>query len=227
MSATMSPSAQQPYGIKRVCTVWNISRATIQRHKARALYSSTAAKTRGPKTCLPDAQLLEEIKNALLTSPFVGEGYRKVWARLRQHSSVFSAAMRILRTCLIMREHNVLVPTRCRPSPGPRVHDRSRARNSLRRHRSLHRRMSRRTCSKAWHANENHRHDSQTSTNLMLYFEGLRIDTTITGSSGVLATRRPHRTDALSSWSPREESPWPTPPPQVSASPARSLARSA
>ena len=43
-------------------------------------------------------------------------------------------------------------------------------------------------------------HDSQPSTNSMLRFETLRIDTTITGSSGVLATRRPRSTDAVSSW---------------------------
>ena len=38
------------------------------------------------------------------------------------------------------------------------------------------------------------------SLNSMLRFETLRIDTTITGSSGVLATRRPRSTDAVSSW---------------------------
>ena len=43
-------------------------------------------------------------------------------------------------------------------------------------------------------------HDSQPSTNSMLRFETLRIDTTITESSGVLATRRPCSTDAVSSW---------------------------
>ena len=42
-------------------------------------------------------------------------------------------------------------------------------------------------------------HDSQPSSNSMLRYGTLRIDTTITGSSGVLATRRPRSTDAVSS----------------------------
>ena len=120
MSATMSPSALKPFGIKRVCTVWNISRATMQRHKVLALHGATPKKKRGPKTCLADAQVLEEIKIVLRNSPFVGEGYRKVDARLRAEMRVFSAPRRILR---IMRENNLLAPMRCRSSPGPRVHD--------------------------------------------------------------------------------------------------------
>jgi hypothetical protein len=41
------------------------------------------AKRRGPKTHWSDAQLTERIRAVLLDSPFVGEGYRKVWAKLR------------------------------------------------------------------------------------------------------------------------------------------------
>ena len=120
MSATMSPSALKPFGIKRVFTLWNISRASIQRHKVLALRRATPKKKRGPKTCLADAQVLKEIKIVLRNSPFVGEGYRKVDVRLRAEMRVFSAPRRILR---IMRENNLLAPMRCRSSPGPRVHD--------------------------------------------------------------------------------------------------------
>ena len=243
----MSHSAQQPYGIKRVCTVWNISRATIQRHKARALRSPTAAKKRGPKTCLTDAQLLEEIKNSLLNSPFVGEGYRKVWARLRQQSSVFSAARRILR---IMRESDLLAPTLRRASPGPRTHDGTivtqrpdemwaidgtacmtdqgnatvfvvidhctgeclgaRAAKCGTRHEAIDTlrqaiRATRGTFDRDIAAGVALRHDhgSQFISHTFqdeLRFETLRFDATITGSSGVLATRRPHSTDSVSSW---------------------------
>ena len=115
----MSPSALKPFGIKCVCILWNISQSTIQRHKVLALHGATPKK-RGPKTCLADAQLFEEIKIVLRNSPFVGEGYRKVWAWLRQETSVFSAPRRILR---IMRVSNLLAPTRRRASPGPRTHD--------------------------------------------------------------------------------------------------------
>ena len=73
MSATMSPSALKLYGIKRVCTVWNISCATMQRHKVLALHGASPRKKRGPKTCLADEQVLQEIKIVLPNSPFVGE----------------------------------------------------------------------------------------------------------------------------------------------------------
>ena len=69
----MSPSALKPFGIKRVCTVWNISRSTIHRHKVLALHGATPKKKREPKTCLADAQLFEEIKIVLRNSPFVGD----------------------------------------------------------------------------------------------------------------------------------------------------------
>ena len=68
MSATMSPSALKPFGIKRVCTVWNISRSTIHRHKVLALHGATPKKKRGPTTYLANAQLFEEIKIVLRTS---------------------------------------------------------------------------------------------------------------------------------------------------------------
>ena len=38
---------------------------------------------RGPKTVWSDAVLLEKIREVLATSPFYGEGHRKVWAPLR------------------------------------------------------------------------------------------------------------------------------------------------
>ena len=96
----MSPSALKPFGIKRVCTVWNNSRATIRRHKLLALHGATPKKKRGPKICLADAQVLEEIKIVLRNLRFVGEALAGSW-----------------------RENNVLAPMRCQSSPGPRVHN--------------------------------------------------------------------------------------------------------
>jgi putative transposase len=116
----MSPSALKPFGIKRVCIVWNISRSTIHRHKVLALHGATPKKKRGPKTCLADAQVLEEIKIVLRNSPFVGEGLAGSWQGRRAcfaHLGAFSAQAGL------WRENNVLAPMRCRSSPGPRVHD--------------------------------------------------------------------------------------------------------
>jgi transposase InsO family protein len=120
MSATMSPSALKPFGIMRFCAEWNISRSTIHRYMVLALYGATPKKKRGPKTCLADAQLFEEIKIVLRNSTFVGEGYRKVDARLCSEILLFCGPRRILR---IMRESDLLAPTRRRSSSGRRTYD--------------------------------------------------------------------------------------------------------
>lgn len=63
--------------------------------------------------------LTEQIRSALERSPFVGEGYRKVWARLRM-AGVRTAKGRVLR---LMREAGLLAPTRVGRRRGPAVHD--------------------------------------------------------------------------------------------------------
>ena len=55
----------------------------------------------------------------LAASPFTGEGYRKVWARLRL-AGVRTSKGRVLR---LMREAGLLAPTRVGRRRGPRVHD--------------------------------------------------------------------------------------------------------
>ena len=68
---------------------------------------------------MPDAALLEAIRAVLAVSPFHGEGHRKVWARLR-HGGVRSSKRRVLR---LMREHDLLAPSRVGSPRGPRNHD--------------------------------------------------------------------------------------------------------
>jgi transposase InsO family protein len=74
---------------------------------------------RGPKTAWSDAELTERIREALSTSPFVGEGHRKVWARLRIRG-VRTSKARVLR---LMREAQLLAPGRAQRVLGPREHD--------------------------------------------------------------------------------------------------------
>ena len=74
---------------------------------------------RGPKTAFTDAELTEQIRGVLARSPFVGEGYRKVWARLRL-AGVRAGKPRVLR---LMREANLLAPTRTGQPHGPAAHD--------------------------------------------------------------------------------------------------------
>ena len=68
---------------------------------------------------MPDADLAERIRSLLAGSPFHGEGYRKVWARLR-YAGLRTSPRRVLR---VMREHNLLAHQRAGSPRGPRAHD--------------------------------------------------------------------------------------------------------
>ena len=68
---------------------------------------------------MPDAALLDAIRAVLAASPFHGEGHRKVWARLRV-SGVRTSKRRVLR---LMREHDLLAPSRVGSPRGSRNHD--------------------------------------------------------------------------------------------------------
>jgi len=116
MSAQLSPSSGKRYGLALVTATWRVPRATVYRHRARR--QSPAAR-RGPKTALTDVALLEAIRGVLAASPFLGEGHRKVWARLRAQG-VRTSKARCLR---LMREAGLLAPGRARRVLGPRNHD--------------------------------------------------------------------------------------------------------
>jgi transposase InsO family protein len=68
---------------------------------------------------MPDADLLAAIRAVLGASPFHGEGHRKVWARLR-HAGTRTSRRRVLR---LMRENDLLAPSRIGLPRGPRNHD--------------------------------------------------------------------------------------------------------
>ena len=68
---------------------------------------------------MPDAVLLAAIRAVLAASPFHGEGHRKVWARLR-FAGVRTSKRRVLR---LMRENDLLAPSRFGSPRGPRSHD--------------------------------------------------------------------------------------------------------
>lgn len=122
MSQATSPSAKKPYGILRVCRAWRLARATVQRHKALANAEPQIPTKRGPKSFLSDEQVLTEIRAVLASTLFVGEGHRKVWARLRQERGVRTSMRRVLR---IMREHGILACDRPTGVRGPDTHDRT------------------------------------------------------------------------------------------------------
>ena len=68
---------------------------------------------------MPDAGLVEAIRQALTDSPFHGEGYRKVWARLR-HQGLRTSKERMRR---LMRENGLQATTRMGSPRCPRNHD--------------------------------------------------------------------------------------------------------
>jgi len=118
VSQTISGSTGAPYGIQRVCRVWEQARSTFYAQQARTAELTPPAR-QGPKPAVPDDALLALIRADLAASPFSGEGHRKVWARLHFVQGLRVARKRVLR---LMREHQLLSPHRSRQGT-PVVHD--------------------------------------------------------------------------------------------------------
>jgi transposase InsO family protein len=117
MSRAVSPVSGRPYGLTAVCRAWRLARSTVYRRREPP--RAAAPRRRGPVGPMPDADLLEAIRAVLAASPFHGEGHRKVWARLR-HGGVRTSRRRVLR---LMRENDLLAPSRSGSPRGPRTHD--------------------------------------------------------------------------------------------------------
>ena len=82
MSQTVSPSTSRCYGLARVSRAWSVSRAGVYRFSKRTP-SPAIARRPGPRGPCPDADLADHIRREIEASDFHGEGYRKLWARLR------------------------------------------------------------------------------------------------------------------------------------------------
>jgi transposase InsO family protein len=115
MAQATSPTTGQPYGVKHVCQVWEVPRSSFyaaQAPKPRSAVPAAFQARRGPKPAISDEALLAAIKLDLKTSPWTGEGHRKVWARLRLRNGIRVSRKRLLR---VMRENALLSPHRaCR-----------------------------------------------------------------------------------------------------------------
>jgi len=119
MSATRSPTTGQRYGVQRVCQAWDVPRSSFYAWRTAQEAPPTPGGKRGPKTAQTDDALLTEIQGVLAASPFAGEGYRKVWARLRVQHGVRVGAKRVLR---LMRGAHLLSPHR-RPKGEAKTHE--------------------------------------------------------------------------------------------------------
>ena len=113
MSQTLSASTGAAYGVERVCLVWEQARSTFydRRERAQSRSEGLMLGRRGPKPLVPDAELLDLIRHDLAVSPFIGEGHRKVWGRLRFGQGIRVSRKRVLR---LMRENHMLSPYRGR-----------------------------------------------------------------------------------------------------------------
>lgn len=117
MSLLVSPSTKQSYGVLRVARVWGRSRATLYRH--RRCDEPPPRRRPGPLGPMPDEALVEAIRKLLADSPFHGEGYRKIWARLR-FAGIRTSKRRVLR---LTREQGLQAPGRVGRPHGPKAHD--------------------------------------------------------------------------------------------------------
>ena len=112
MIGTTSPSVQRRYPLATVCRLWGVSRATLYRQRpAGVAKNAHPPRRRGPQGVCSDDDLLAAIREVIKGSPFTGEGYRKVWARLR-FRGLRTAARRVRR---IMKAHDLLAPHRRAP----------------------------------------------------------------------------------------------------------------
>ena len=113
MAAAISPTTGRPYGVTRVCQVWDVSRSSFYaaRQQAATAAAPAPARPRGPRPVVSDEALLAAIRADLARSPWTGEGHRKVWARLRVMDGIRVSRKRVLR---LMRAHALLSPHRAR-----------------------------------------------------------------------------------------------------------------
>lgn len=115
MSRTTSPSTDKIYGLARVCKTWKMARSTIYWRKTH----TPSLARRGPRPWHSDADLLASIRTFITESEFYGEGYRKAHAALR-FKGMRTSPRRVLR---LMRENNLLAPSRGGRAHGPKAHD--------------------------------------------------------------------------------------------------------
>src|SRR3712207_4207250 len=80
MAEATSPAIGRPYGVARVCRVWEVAKSSFYAaRQAGADGTEPAARParRGPKPAISEQDLLTAIRADLARSPWTGEGHRK------------------------------------------------------------------------------------------------------------------------------------------------------
>ena len=81
MSTRTSPATGRRYPLTMVCAIYRVPRATV--YAQTAVTVGIGPCKRGPRTPGTDEELVAAIRTVLATTPFHGEGHRKVRVRLR------------------------------------------------------------------------------------------------------------------------------------------------
>ena len=102
MSEQTSLGTGRRYPLTLVCRVWRVARSSAYAAPDPAGGAAAAPPgKRGPRTVVSDAELVRRIRQVLAETPFHGEGYRKVWARLRYgENPLVVGKQRVLRLML-------------------------------------------------------------------------------------------------------------------------------
>lgn len=114
--AQVSPSTGRRYPLTMLCQVWRVARSSVYTMPRTA--PVPPARRRGPTPVVTDERVVEAIRAVLAATPFHGEGYRKVRARLA-HRGLRVSGKRVLR---LMRQHQLLAPRRLGPPNGDPAH---------------------------------------------------------------------------------------------------------
>ena len=116
MSRQVSIFSRRRYGLARACRIWEVARSGLYAWRSRAERTVSHLRRRpGPPGPCSDEELVTYARQTLQESPFHGEGYRKVWARLR-FKGIRTSKERVRR---LMREHGLQAPHRVGRRRGP------------------------------------------------------------------------------------------------------------
>lgn len=116
MSTRTSPATGRGYPLTMVCAIYRVPRATV--YAQTAVTVDVEPGKRGPRTPGTDEELVAAIRTVLATTPFHGEGHRKVRVRLRALGWQVGQN-RVLR---LMRAQGLLAPQRAGHPHGDPAH---------------------------------------------------------------------------------------------------------
>lgn len=122
MSQACSISTHRVYGLQRVCQQWGFPRSTVYAQRKGAAMvepGGEVPRRRGPLGPCADGPLVDHIRRVLTETPFHGEGYRKVWAKLRVEG-LRTSKERVRR---LMAAYQLQAPGRVGQAHGPKAHD--------------------------------------------------------------------------------------------------------